>query len=331
MAIKLRGGVYWIDTQVNGVRIRESLKTSDAKEAQQLHDIRRAELWRGRMLKEKPKKTFKDACTRWLKERAHKKSIGDDEDKSQYLNAKLGARLLSDLDRDTIENALPQDVSPSTRNRYRAFIRAVLRASERDWDWLERAPALRTEQEPKRRVAFLTHAQAEALIGCLPEKYRCPVRFALLTGLRKSNVFGLSWENVDLARGTAIVHADEAKAAQRILVPLNSAAKALLDAMPEPRMGLVFGGIDRVSPSVWDRACKIAGVPGFRFHDLRHTWASWHAMAGTPMSVLQELGGWHSAEMVRKYAHLSPEHLAAAAERVTFAAQPDQDALKNGA
>jgi len=72
----------------------------------------------------------------------------------------------------------------------------------------------------------------------------------------------------------------------------------------------------RVWANTWEAACKRAGVPGFRFHDLRHTWASWHAMAGTPLSVLQELGGWHSHEMVQRYAHLSPEHLAAAAERV---------------
>ena len=68
----------------------------------------------------------------------------------------------------------------------------------------------------------------------------------------------------------------------------------------------------------WEAACKRAGVPGFRFHDLRHTWASWHAMAGTPLSVLQELGGWHSPQMVQRYAHLAPEHLVAAAEKVTL-------------
>jgi integrase len=76
--------------------------------------------------------------------------------------------------------------------------------------------------------------------------------------------------------------------------------------------------MDRVWANTWTGACKRAGVPGFRFHDLRHTWASWHAMAGTPLSVLQELGGWHSHEMVQRYAHLSPEHLANAAERVNF-------------
>jgi integrase len=314
----LRGTTYWIMTTINGVRIRESLKTSDPKEAQQLYDERRASAWRRIVLKERPKKTFKDACDRWLKERGHKKSLQDDKDKIDYLQPKIGAKLLPDLDRDTIEAVLPQDVKPATRNRYRALIRSILRACEREWDWLDKSPAMRTEQEPRRRVAFLTREQAEALIAALPEKYRCPVRFALLTGLRKSNVFGLRWENVNLERGMVVVHEDEAKAGERILVPLNSQAKAMLEAMPEPRQGLVFQCPSRISPTTWANATKLVGVPWARFHDLRHTWASWHAMAGTPLSVLQELGGWHSAEMVRKYAHLSPEHLAAAAEKVTL-------------
>lgn len=318
MAIKKRGDTYWIDVTINGNRIRESLKTDDSKQAKELHDIRRAELWRTRLLKERPKKTFKDACDRWLIERGHKASIEDDKQKIAKLLPQIGSKMISDLDRDTLEATLPTDTKAATRNRYRALVRAILRCCEREWDWLDKAPTLRTEAEPRRRVAFLTREQAESLVSQLPEKYRCLVRFALLTGLRKSNVHGLRWEDVNLVAGMVVVHADEAKAGERILVPLNSQAKAMLEAMPEPREGLVFKCPSRISPTTWTNACKRAGVPWCRFHDLRHTWASWHAMAGTPLSVLQELGGWHSHEMVRRYAHLAPEHLAAAAEKVTL-------------
>lgn len=318
MALKLRGTTYWMDVMIKGVRVRESLKTDDKEQAQELHDIRKAELWRTGVLKEKPKKSWDDATKRWVLERGHKKSIKDDKDKIEALKSALGGKQLADLDRDTLEAALPGDVKPATRNRYRALIRAILRACEREWDWLDKAPVLRTEQEPRRRVAFLSREQADALIANLPEKYRCLVRFALLTGLRRSNVHGLRWENVNLERSMVVVHADEAKAGERILVPLNTQAREMLSAMPEPREGLVFKCPERISPTTWANACKRAGVPWLRFHDLRHTWASWHAMAGTPLSVLQELGGWHSPQMVQRYAHLSPEHLAAAAERVTL-------------
>jgi len=318
MAIKLRGDVYWMDVQINGVRIRESLKTADKKQAQNLYDIRRAELWQGKVLKAKPKRTFKEACARWLTEKSHKKSLGEDRKKIEFFLSKFGDRLISELTRDEIEAVLPQDVTGSTRNRYRALIRAMLRAAERDWEWIDRAPVIKSEAEPKRRVSFLTRDQAEVLIACLPEKYRMPVRFALLTGLRRSNVFGLTWEKVDLERGVAVVEADEAKAGKRIVVPLNKQARELLASLPEPRTGRVWGDLTRVWANTWEAACKRAGVPGFRFHDLRHTWASWHAMAGTPLAVLQELGGWNSHEMVQRYAHLSPEHLASAAERVSL-------------
>ena len=60
----------------------------------------------------------------------------------------------------------------------------------------------------------------------------------------------------------------------------------------------------------WQAACKTAGLAGFKWHDLRHTWASWHVQNGTPLPVLQELGGWKSIAMVQRYAHLAPSHLA---------------------
>jgi len=76
----------------------------------------------------------------------------------------------------------------------------------------------------------------------------------------------------------------------------------------------------------WRKALKRAGIINFRWHDLRHTWASWHVQAGTPQYVLQELGGWSSAEMVRRYAHLSSEHLARYAEQMsTISLREDED------
>lgn len=71
-----------------------------------------------------------------------------------------------------------------------------------------------------------------------------------------------------------------------------------------------------VNTKAWKAALLRAGIADFRWHDLRHTWASWHVQAGTPVYELQELGGWASSEMVRKYAHLAPGQLAVAAARI---------------
>jgi integrase len=72
----------------------------------------------------------------------------------------------------------------------------------------------------------------------------------------------------------------------------------------------------RAVGSAWERSLCRAGIADFRFHDLRHTWASWHVMNGTSLQELMELGGWKSYEMVLRYAHLAPEHLSSAAKRI---------------
>ena len=75
--------------------------------------------------------------------------------------------------------------------------------------------------------------------------------------------------------------------------------------------------IQKAVGAAWRRVFKLAGIEDFRWHDLRHTWASWHVQAGTPIHVLQELGGWSDIRMVQKYAHLGAEHLAEYAERMS--------------
>ena len=74
--------------------------------------------------------------------------------------------------------------------------------------------------------------------------------------------------------------------------------------------------VTQVNTKAWHQALKRADIKGFCWHDLRHSWASCHVKAGTPLHVLQELGGWKSVEMVRRYAHLSSEHLAEYVDRL---------------
>jgi integrase len=82
--------------------------------------------------------------------------------------------------------------------------------------------------------------------------------------------------------------------------------------------------VDRCSTKAWKRALERAGIDRkFRWHDLRHTWASWHVQSGTRLQELMELGSWSSYEMVLRYAHLATDHLRDAASRIdgTFTAQ----------
>lgn len=139
--------------------------------------------------------------------------------------------------------------------------------------------------------------------------------FSLATGLRKSNVTGLEWSQVDLGRCMAWVHPDQSKNRRAIAVPLNKDAMRVLSVQIGHHSTHVFAfkgqTVVKVSTAAWKKALKRAGIENFRWHDLRHTWASWHVQNGTPLNVLQELGGWESAQMVRRYAHFSAVHLAA--------------------
>ena len=84
-----------------------------------------------------------------------------------------------------------------------------------------------------------------------------------------------------------------------------------------PRWCFTFSG-KRIhqSSTAWGLAKQRAGIEDFRFHDLRHTWASWHVQSGTSLPELMELGGWKSYEMVLRYAHLAPEKLISVAGRI---------------
>ncbi|HTR57320.1 MAG TPA: site-specific integrase [Casimicrobiaceae bacterium] len=148
-------------------------------------------------------------------------------------------------------------------------------------------------------LATITRATLDG-IAELPEHLADMVAFSLGTGLRAANVTGLQWNQVDLARQLAWM------ALVRKQVGKHSTYVFSFRRRP----------IKQVSSKAWYRALKRAGIQDFRWHDLRHCWASWHVQNGTPLFALQELGGWQSPGMVRRYAHLAADHLAPYAERL---------------
>ncbi len=89
-------------------------------------------------------------------------------------------------------------------------------------------------------------------------------------------------------------------------MPLSAAAVTVIREQIGKHPTHVFSyqgkTVIQVNTTTWRKALERVGISNFRWHDLRHTWASWHVQAGTPLHVLQELGGWECVEMVRKYA-----------------------------
>ncbi len=325
MSLSRRGSVWWIDfVTAGGQRVRRSSGTANRALVQELHDKLKAESWRIAKLGERPRRTWNDAVVRWLKEAGHKATIEADKMHLRWLDRLARGKYLDEISRSWVDQVLDarlaEGVSNATVNRTLEVLRAILRKCVHEWEWLDRAPRVRMLKEPTRRIRFLTQLEARRLLTELPEHLSEMAAFSLATGLRKSNVTGLQWTQVDLVRRQAWIHPDQAKARKAIPVPLNAEAVMIVRRQTGKHPTHVFSYlgnvVKQVNTKAWVSALQRAGIEDFRWHDLRHTWASWHVQNGTPLHALQELGGWESSEMVRRYAHFSAEHLAPYADRL---------------
>lgn len=331
MPIYKRGQTYWIDIACpDGRRLRQSARTANRRDAQQLHDQIKAGLWRQVHLGERPAYRWQDAAAAWLTERGDYPSRGDDVIWLRWLHPHLYDTALTAVTHQRIGElqAIRQaeGVKPRSVNAILQVIRSVLRAAQKR-GWLDQVPPIRLLPEPSRRIRYLSDDEERRLLAALPEHLAEVARFALATGLRMSNITGLEWRQVDLGRRQAWIWADQAKAGQAIAVPLNADAVAVLRRQfgVHPDRVFTHAGqpFHQANGRTWRTAVKAAGLEDFRFHDLRHTWATRHIQAGTPLHALMELGGWSDPAMVRKYAHFSAAHLQEFAENVARRSEPD--------
>lgn len=332
MGLSKRGDVWWIDfTTPNGQRIRRSAGTDDEAQALEYHDRLKVQYWEEQRLGVKPDRSWQDAAVRWVKETSYKRTHGKDIAKLRWLDRYLGHLMLSQVTRDVVDaigERKAKATSQANANRYLALIRSILRRAKFDWEWVDHIPKVQLFREPRGRIRFLSQEEARRLLTELPEHLRDMAQMALSTGLRARNVSFLRWDQVDMRRRVAWIHPDEAKAGRAIGVPLNEDALEVLRRRLGRHGDYVFTykgrPVAQLSTHAWKRALERAGIErSFRWHDLRHTWASWHVQNGTPLRELMELGGWASYEMVLRYAHLATDHLRESACRIdgTFTAQ----------
>lgn len=315
MPIIKRGDIYWTDIRHDGRRIRKSTRTSDKKSAEELHDKIKSELWRVDKLEEKQRRSWKEAVLRFLDETKNNRTHEKQKMQLRYLDKFIGNKMLDEITRDDIDHIRQQsnkERSQATTNRYLAVIRTILVRSSKEWGWVDNVPYVKMTREKANNLRWLTKTEAACLINECPPHLKDMVIFALSTGLRESNVCRLKWVNVDIARNIAYVQADESKNGRVLTVPLNEDAKYVIinNIGKHGEYVFTFQGepVKRINSTAWRKAIRRAGLD-IRFHDLRHTWASWHVQNGTPLHVLKELGGWVNLSMVQRYAHLSVEHL----------------------
>lgn len=318
--------VWWLKITIGGKTIQRSTETSDKIKAQELHDKLKAKLWEQERLGVKPSYCWKEAVIRWLNETSDKATHKEDKSKLLWLDHYLSDLNLDEITLDVIDkirSAKLKEASKATVNRYLALVRSILIRARDEWEWIEKTPKIRLFKENNIRERSLTIEQAKVLLNELPVHQRATVLFALTTGLRLSNVVMLEWSQVNLELKHAWVKGKDSKNRRPIAIPLNDIAMSVLRQQLGKHPERVFTYLGRpfkaANTKAWKNALKRAGIDDFRFHDLRHTWATWQRQAGTPTHELQRLGGWKTASMVERYAHVAPDNLAHAASRLNAA------------
>jgi integrase len=259
-------------------------------------------------------------------------SRGTQRAQLRWWKVQIGARLLSDITpavlaecRDRLAStATGREVprSPSTVVRYIAVLSHAFSMAVKEWGWMDENPMRKVTKpkEPRGRVRFLADDERERLLVACRDA-PCPhlypvVVLALSTGMRHGEIMNLRWTDVDIVRGRIILQ--ETKNGERRNVPLTGHALEEIEKISELRRidtSLLFPNTnsgEQTRPyeirKSWNKALKVAEVENFRFHDLRHSTASYLAMGGASLSEIAELLGHKTLQMTKRYAHLSEAH-----------------------
>jgi site-specific recombinase XerD len=293
---------------------------------------RKTEIWEGRFIPKarQPKTTFKQlAETRMAakKLRLTPRSYHTDELRLKPLLKEFGSMPADQVSVERINVFLATlragGASGPTLNRYRSLISNIFTFGVRNGT-LVLNPISRVERfrEGEGRVRFLDAVEETSLRSAVragSSEHEAELDLALNTGLRRGEQYGLTWDRVDLERGILTVYGKTG----RRFVPINSAARAAIEKLWRASNGSKFVCPDRRRDDQvdWRRwfveACVSAKVDNFRWHDLRHTFASRLVMSGVDLRSVQELLGHRSILTTQRYAHLSPDHQRANLQKLT--------------
>lgn len=219
--------------------------------------------------------------------------------------------------------------SPSTVNRYLAALSRAFSVAVQEWGWLEISPMQKVSKpkEASGRNRFLSIEEKERLLVACKESsnyFLYPlVSLSILTAVRFGELINLRWEDVDLSSGFITLR--ETKNGDRRIIPLTDATIAIFKLCPtwsESPIGYIFKSERKNSQTglisvrrAFENALRIACIKDFRWHDLRHTAASYMAMSGATQGELMTILGHRSPQMTKRYAHFSESHIRKLLER----------------
>lgn len=309
-----RDGVWWISVSHQGRRIRVSAGAGATKrQAAEIENKIRADIHANKLGK-KPARGLPEAVKKWLLGECKRlKSAKKFESHARALIPYIKGKLLIDAPavcNNIKQVMLDQELSPATINRRIAIIRRVCNLAYTEWQWLDKPVGDKISLLPEHneRHYYLLPLQVERLAQlCNNAAAGDMIRLAAYTGLRRSELFGLTQDNI---RDGIIILDAKTKTERPRTVPVPQEALSILARIPLPLS-------DPMLRKSWDKARASAGLAHIHFHDLRHTYASWLVQAGIPLLAIQALMGHSSASMTRRYAHLDTSHLSDAVTRMT--------------
>ncbi len=322
-----RGRIYWICYAGPDGRVRrESSGSTSLKEAQALLIQRKKEVMEGKdpaLVKRIGNHTFSELAEHYLKWCERQRSYRSKRGFVLHLLHAFGNLPLRGFTVRLVEEWQTEKLKtckPATVNRHLATLKHMLRKAV-EWEMVEEEVLKRVRKvklipEHNRRLRYLTREECQKLIDACDPHLRPIVITALNTGMRKGEILSLRWDQVDLKHGFILL--ERTKNGERREIPINQTLKEVFHSIPRriergrenpyvfinPETGKPYGDVKKSFQS----ALRRAGIKDFRFHDLRHTFASHLVMAGIDLTTVKELLGHKSLTMTLRYAHLAPSH-----------------------
>jgi integrase len=337
MAVRKIGKNWYVDIYDRGKRIVKAIGVSK-KLAEQVERKWKLEIAEGKFNIHTVESTvpFSVLAKRYIDfAKLNKKSWKRDVTSLKNILPFFGNRKLNEISPYFIEEykqARSSKVTPATVNRELALMKYMFNLAIK-WEETTSNPVRKTKffMEKNKRLRFLDEDEINRLIDCCPPQLKPVVITALDTGMRKSEILGLRWNDIDFERN--LIYLDDSKSGSPRQIPIGDFLKGtLLKLKQQATSDVVFlnkhGKPYRDVLPAFKRALKKAGICDFRFHDLRHTFASHLAMINTPLHTIGKLLGQKTLRMADRYAHLSEEYKFQAVNRLQRRIHGSQNIVK---
>jgi integrase len=328
--------VWYIDPRPYGQR--RSLKTSSKKVAQVILKDLEVKVAKGEFLgvQEPKKMVFDKLCGEYLHfSKANKtaQSHRRDEVSIRNLLKTFKGMHISKITAHKVERYMmmrKDEVKPATVNRELSCMKNMFTKAIQ-WDILGNNPlrSVKKFKEPPGRVRYLTDIEIERLLYCCPKHLKPIIITAFNTGMRKGEILQLQWQDVDMINRVITVKSSKNHESRNI--PINDRLYATLLKLPNSPQSDTYVFLGKYGKPIhsfqnaWERALKHTKINDFRFHDLRHTFASHLAIQGVRIRTIQELLGQKTILMTMRYSHLSNKALREAVDKLASTGYNETD------